>query len=806
MADNGNAGFRRVSILFIIAGLVLAGVSTAMFMGAAKTLISQHGEQTKELSVMWRWFAFGLAATALSCMAAVFHLRAKAVAAGDETERKWSGADLFLLSFLSLFLELSLIRWVPAYTRMLSFFSNYILLACFLGLGAGCMMARSRKRFILATPPALTLLCIFTLGMFLLNFGNVLGNYIWGGTETRHEVFIGNAYISGIALKRIPIELNLALIFILTATVFVGVGQLLGRAMETMPPLKAYSINIGGGVAGIALFTICSFMALPAPVWFLVCFAILAKFLMGRDMERKALNISLLGSTLLMIFLFSSSVGNYSVYWSPYYKVTFQDEWPNFKTLTVNEVGHQVIWNPGNERIIMTSVPYLLWKNTHGAPPEDVLIIGPGTGNDVYLAEQIGASSIDAVEIDPVILRLGLTQNPMKPYDHPSVTRHINDGRAFLKRTDKKYDLVVFSVIDSLTLFSTYSSLHLESYLFTKESFQDIKRRLKPGGVFVFYNFSYISWLKVRTYRMMEEVYGEPVLMVTIPFEEEIGPDTPPEITLCAFMAGGVGPIKEALDKSGNKFATINNNLSANTKVNGFRLDPEGRKDVTVAGMTKVRKDTGFIMPTDDWPFYYKRAKGLAPHDFRGLAVILVCSLSFIGFSARAEILKFSLHFFFMGAAFMLLETAAITRLALLYGATWLVNSIVFFSILTVAFFSNLYVLKKGAPPRAALFPLLLLAALVGWLVPVEFFVGMEPARRFFLSGLVTFLPVAFSGIIFSSSFSGSKNPAAHLGSNLLGIIIGGMAVYIASVTGYRNLLIIVMALYALSWITAPRK
>ena len=49
-------------------------------------------------------------------------------------------ARTFLASFLVLFLEIALIRWMPAYIRLLSYFSNFILLASFLGIGLGCLL------------------------------------------------------------------------------------------------------------------------------------------------------------------------------------------------------------------------------------------------------------------------------------------------------------------------------------------------------------------------------------------------------------------------------------------------------------------------------------------------------------------------------------------------------------------------------------------------------------------------------------------------------------------------------------------
>ena len=78
--------------------------------------------------------------------------------------------------------------------------------------------------------------------------------------------------------------------------------------------------------------------------------------------------------------------------------------------------------------------------------------MGAGSGTDVALALSKGAKHIDAVEIDPRIQQIGAEKNLDKPYDDPRVTVHINDGRAFLERTDKPYDLILFALPDSLTL------------------------------------------------------------------------------------------------------------------------------------------------------------------------------------------------------------------------------------------------------------------------------------------------------------------------------------------------------------------
>ncbi len=71
--------------------------------------------------------------------------------AASRAKRLWvilhgDAMRLVLTSFAILFFELICIRWIPAYVRYLSYFSNFVLLATFLGVGLGILTAR-RARF-----------------------------------------------------------------------------------------------------------------------------------------------------------------------------------------------------------------------------------------------------------------------------------------------------------------------------------------------------------------------------------------------------------------------------------------------------------------------------------------------------------------------------------------------------------------------------------------------------------------------------------------------------------------------------------
>ena len=137
-----------------------------------------------------------------------------------------------------------------------------------------------------------------------------------------------------------------------------------------------------------------------------------------------------------------------------------------------------------------------------------MLIVGAGTGTDVAIALRNGAKHVDAVEIDPALLQFGRDHNPDRAYDDPRVTTHVDDGRAFLERTDDEYDLIFFALPDSLTLVSGASSLRLESYLFTEQAFDSARDHLAPGGAFAIYNYYREHWLVDRLAGTLEEAFG----------------------------------------------------------------------------------------------------------------------------------------------------------------------------------------------------------------------------------------------------------------------------------------------------------
>ena len=160
---------------------------------------------------------------------------------------------------------------------------------------------------------------------------------------------------------------------------------------------------------------------------------------------------------------------------------------------------------------------------------------------------------------------------------------------------------------------------------------------------------------------------------------------------------------------------------------------------------------------------------------------------------------------FFLGAGFMLLESKGVVHMALLFGSTWVVNAVVFGAILVMILLANLFV--AVIRPRM-LWPyyLLLGAALVlNTLVPMSGFLRLAGSARLIASCAVVFIPVFFAGVIFAVVLPGQSRPDVALGSNVAGVILGGLAENLSLVIGFDHLLLVALAFYFLSALFGTR-
>jgi SAM-dependent methyltransferase len=670
---------------------------------------------------------------------------------------------------------------MPAHVRFLSYFTNFILLASFLGLGVGILSARRKLPLGPRTFPLLLLFAaiLIAAARFELHIGSA-GVLYYGAGE------------SGTAPPENALVLPAA--FLLVSLLFVCIGRPLGILLgQVTPPLRAYALDIGGSLAGIAAFFLLSWFEQPPAVWF-VGLLLIAVLLAGPTwLDRGFMLVPLVIAAVI-----AWNIG-LSYWWSPYYKIglTPSDNQHGWE-LNVNESGHQSMM-PSDEKEPFYRSPYELF----GAGQfQRVLIIGAGSGSDTAIGLKYGqVGHIDAVEIDPVIARLGREKHPEQPFSDPRVAVHVDDGRSFLRKTTDKFDLIIFALPDSLTLTSQFSSLRLESFLFTEESFKEARARLTPNGAIVLYNYYRQDWLLRKLAGMLETGFGQPPYVISYGGWGRAGVlvDGPRLQTLLAQRPDLNQPYQETRapapqlneDPNAILLPLVGQGILA-------RGNPAGDGDLTQP-----------TPATDEWPLMYLRAPGLAlPYVF-GLAMVAVIALGLIFGLAPASARKgFNGHMFFLGAAFMLLETRSLVTFALLFGSTWLVNSLVFFAILCSVMLAVFLSARFPVKPSVPLYGLLVAALVVAYVVPQDAFLSIDALPlRYALASIVAFLPVFLANLVFAGSFKGT-GPTADVAfaSNLIGIMLGGMLEYASLLIGYRHLLLIVIGFYVLSALLLRRR
>jgi SAM-dependent methyltransferase len=643
---------------------------------------------------------------------------------------------LFLASFLMLFVELVLIRWLGANIVYLSYFSNFVLLGSFLGIGIGFIRGARGDWF--RWSPVMLAGLVALARIFPVAIDRA-GNQI---------VFFGVFYRTGF-----PPWVTLPLVFVAVAATMAAIGQGVASRFSKFPPLEAYRLDILGSIAGIVTFAGLSLAAAPPIAWFAVISLVYLVLL--RPSPRAVHLVALV--TLLLVG--GRDLLSPGVTWSPYYRITWAGTPAKGINVDVNGIPHQTITTIALRRRAEPTyfVPYERAVNN---PLDNVLIVGAGTGTDVAIALSQGAKHVDAVEIDPKLYRLGRDLNPEHPYQDPRVSVHIGDGRAFLEQSDQTYDLILFALPDSLTLVSGQSSLRLESYLFTEQSMAAARDHLAPGGLFAMYNYYREPWLVDRLANTLKVVYGRPPCF-----------DSRQQIGYLALLSASVDPAAMSCPKPWSPLTT----------------------DVVAPA-------------TDDLPFLYLKTRSIPSLYLIALALILAASAVGVrGVAGPLRRMRPYADLFFMGAAFLLLETKNVVQFALLFGTTWFVNALVFVGILLSVLLAIEVARRVRIRRPARLYVVLAAAIAVAYVIPAEGLLHLATIPRFLIATALAFAPVFCANLVFAERFQDVENSTSAFGANLLGAIVGGCLEYGALVVGYHALLIAAAVIYAFAFLAGRR-
>lgn len=706
-------------------------------------------------------------------------------------DKRFIAAELVLLSGLALYLELLAIRWISADIRAFTVLRTLPLITCFIGLGVG--FATGNERWFKLSPLFLVLFvaAMKFVDLFDIGFFAFPSSVVFQWQELAYSVPDSGWYL---ILFLVFIPLVLAGPFAL----MLALGSRLGALFREFAALPAYCLNVWGSLMGSLLFSLLSCFELNPYQLLLPAIFLLALYLP----RSKPLTLVYSAVLLLLVLLVSLPShharplaqayrvlhdGESKTYWSPYQRIDltlFKAPAPNGTAqpglaatkfggleLGVNRAFYQYFFSDamlnGSPPAVQSALrarqmEYALpFQSSVGA--QDVLVVGAGVGQNVSAALKQGASSVDAVEIDPVIIRLGHLYNP--DYQRPQVHLICDDARHYFERCSKKYDVISFSLLDSQAVTGQGSSVRLDSYVYTRESFRKALSLLRPNGILVvsFALRPESLWIGERILHTLHEAAGySPWTLYR---------KTPGERGDKIYLTG------EGVKRGDLKLPE------------GWLASPD------VSMYSRIL--------TDDWPFLYVRDGVLDLPYLLVVAESLILSVAMgrHSLSGKAEVQDRQM--FFLGAAFLLLELHAISSLSILYGSTWITSALVISGILLLILLANWLAMKTAvAKHQAGVYGLLFLSIIVSYCVH-------PGVTQFGLSGLLTvltLLPLGLAALLFACVFKSVADSPRALAFNLFGALLGGLLEYLSNYTGIRGLELIALLLYLLSLPLSLRK
>ena len=543
----------------------------------------------------------------------------------------------------------------------------------------------------------------------------------------------------------------------------------------------AYAFDLAGSLCGTLVFGLFSVLHF-SPVFGLIAVAVI--FSMATWQRVWVWSLPLFALSLLIAPIATDA----NAIWSPYYYVTVHAD-DSASTVAEPVPGVHTMMNPPAYSVRVNNDFYQKDStlNLNRYTPDDpdyehlrddvnyqycmpyilrphsgrVCVVGAGGGVDAEAAILSGASAVDAVEIDPMLVKIANRFNPSNIYADQRVRLHVNDARAFFQTADPVYDAVVFGLLDSQALFSYSANIRLDGFIYTVQSFRRAYSLLRHDGVLAVSFAVVIPWMVDKIGGMIEQATGQKPLIY------HYGSN---------FLF----------------FASPDSNIHASAPIS---IGPFQRSDLAPARID---------LATDDWPYLYLSHRYI-PTDYLlvigSLIILSIVAVLILRGPAGPIIAQFNAldgHFFFLGLAFLLLETTSISNCSLYFGTTWLVTMIVVAGVLIMVLAANFIAMRMPNSPRYLYGPLFASLALIYFLRP-EFILGLPLVARYAWAVLGMTLPIFFAGLIFSTSFRQSRDPSLSFSANLIGATLGGFLQYLAMAIGMHILLILVAAAYATS-------
>ncbi|MDM8009158.1 MAG: hypothetical protein QUV05_23705 [Phycisphaerae bacterium] len=502
--------------------------------------------------------------------------------------------------------------------------------------------------------------------------------------------------------------------------------------------------------------------------------------------------------------------------------------------------------NPPDARNWFRAFPFRVVKDPQ------VLVIGPGGGTDIVLSIAAGASHITAVEMNDLIIECvrGLGAQAGNLYDHPKVDLVMDEGRNYIQRCGRKFDMIVLGWVDSWASVAGGGLALTENYLYTRDALEAYYDHLSDNGALVIIRWpvdvprlvaNAVSFMSNRGMSMEEisrhivavsmrkpvkkkkDETGEPVddtEQVSKPADNEN------QAIETVFMMTRSPLTEQQVD------TLLAGHDDAHLWHAPFRPCDPPYSDLFAGTINFAQYTDAFptlaTPVTDNHPFYFAWAKPCGIPDFVtrlllmpmasvvGFTLLLLIATRYAGLRAPGP--RTVAYFGALGVGFIVVEVALIQRLILLLGHPIYTLVVILFTLLLAggcgSFFARRFAPEAIRSALGKIIPLVvLLVILAAFVLPV--LVDKALPLSLPLRIVITALMVVPYGFLMGMPFplglrKQSQDPVGSPASVLWGIngvasvigSIGGVALAVA--VGFTWVFLAGAACYIIAWATRP--
>ncbi|HKE57827.1 MAG TPA: hypothetical protein VKB46_14035, partial [Pyrinomonadaceae bacterium] len=452
-------------------------------------------------------------------------------------------------------------------------------------------------------------------------------------------------------------------------------------------------------------------------------------------------------------------------------------------------------------------------------PKAETLIIGPGGGPDVVAALASGAHKVTAVEMNPLMLKFVRHYGPRAAnlYDRPDVETIQSEGRNFISRTDRKFDVILLGFVDSWASVASGGLSLSENYLYTAEAFRDYYNHLTDNGILVILRWdSDVPRLVSNSVANLGAAEAAPRIVTLM--EKDSAPNQPAQML---FMLRKRPFTTDELAEIRDKWTLASPLIMPGGPAPALIGDVlAGRKTLTEYEQQSPR----FVGPVkDDSPFYfaierpYRMPSGIANSLLKwllGPSIGMLAVFAGFGRPRRASIGPYSssvVYFAALGFGFIAIELALLQNLILLVGHPIFTLSVLLFTLLAMGGIGS--AISRRVPMWWACVGVAVIGGLLALTLPhlVPSLLWLPLWARI-LCAMVLIAPLGLvMGMPFPSGLrqtgSGSlPEPPFYWGLNGIMSVIGSIVtVFVALMLGFQAAMLMGAACYILAALASKR-